>query len=63
MLALFQDPGSLPRAPVLTVFRSASLVLEMPVAQRNGLELPRWNVRMFFPAQRKGFGKFIYAFR
>ncbi len=27
------------------------------------LELPRWKVRMFFPAQRKGFGKFIYAFR
>src|SRR5258706_7748422 len=27
------------------------------------LELPRWNVRMFFPAQRKGFGKFIFAFR
>jgi len=27
------------------------------------IELPKWNVRMFFPAQRKGFGKFMYAFR
>jgi len=27
------------------------------------LDLPRWNARMFFRAQRKGFGKFIYTFR
>lgn len=27
------------------------------------VELPRWNVRMFFRAQRRGFGKFIFAFR
>jgi FkbM family methyltransferase len=51
------------RAPALTLLRSASwywrCLLHMPTT----LELPRWNVRMFFPAQRRGFGKFIFAFR
>jgi FkbM family methyltransferase len=51
------------RAPMLTLFRSASwywrCLLRMPTV----LDLPTWNLRMFFPAQRKGFGKFIYTFR
>src|ERR1700758_2607728 len=51
------------RAPALTLLRSASwywrCLLHMPTT----LELPRWNVRMVFPAHRKGFGKFIFAFR
>src|SRR5260370_20424958 len=51
------------RAPVLTLFRSASWYWRCVLRMATVLELPRWNVRMFFPAQRKGFGKFIYAFR
>lgn len=51
------------RAPLLTLVRSViwtwRRLLRMPTA----LELPRWNVRMSFPAKRKGFGKFIFAFR
>jgi len=51
------------RAPVLTLFRSASWYWRCVLRMATVLELPRWKVRMFFPAQRKGFGKFIYAFR
>jgi FkbM family methyltransferase len=51
------------RAPLPTVFRSViwywRCLLRIPTA----VDLPRWNVRMFFPAQRKGFGKFIFTFR
>jgi len=51
------------RAPVLTLFRSVfwywRRLLRMPTV----VQLPRWNVRMFFRAQRRGFGKFIFAFR
>src|SRR5258708_30476969 len=51
------------RAPVLTLFRSASWYWRCVLRMATVLELPRWKVRMFFPAQRKGFGKFIYALR
>lgn len=51
------------RAPLLTLFRSASWYWRCLLRLATVLELPRWNVRMFFPAQRKGFGKFMYAFR
>jgi FkbM family methyltransferase len=51
------------RAPLLTLFRSASWYWRCLLHMATVLELPRWNVRMFFPTQRKGFGKFIYAFR
>src|SRR5467141_3719936 len=51
------------RAPALTLFRSASWYWRCVLRMATVLELPRWKVRMFFPAQRKGFGKFIYAFR
>ena len=51
------------RAPVLTLFRSALWYWRCLLRMATILDLPRWNVRMFFPAQRKGFGKFIFAFR
>ena len=51
------------RAPALTLFRSATWYWRCLSRMATTLELPRWNVRMFFPAQRKGFGKFIFAFR
>jgi FkbM family methyltransferase len=51
------------RAPLLTLFRSASWYWRCLLRVATVLELPRWNVRMFFPTQRKGFGKFMYAFR
>ncbi len=51
------------RAPALTLFRSTIWYWRCLLRMATALELPRWNVRMFFPAQRKGFGKFIYAFR
>jgi len=51
------------RAPVLTLFRSALWYWRCLLRMATVLDLPRWNVRMFFPAQRKGFGKFIYTFR
>ena len=51
------------RAPMLTLFRSASWYWRCLLRMATVLDLSRWNVRMFFPAQRKGFGKFIYAFR
>ena len=51
------------RAPALTLFRSATWYWRCLLRTATTLELPRWNVRMFFPAQRKGFGKFIFAFR
>src|SRR6266576_2927776 len=50
-------------APVLTVSRSIFWYCRCLLRMATTLELPRWDVRMFFPAQRKGFGKFIYAFR
>jgi FkbM family methyltransferase len=51
------------RAPVLTLIRSAFWYWRCLLRMATVLDLPRWNVRMFFPAQRKGFGKFIYTFR
>lgn len=51
------------RAPLLTLFRSASWCWRCLLRVSTVLELARWNVRMYFPAERKGFGKFIYAFR
>jgi len=51
------------RAPALTLFRSATWYWRCLLRMATTVELPRWNVRMFFTAQRKGFGKFIFAFR
>jgi FkbM family methyltransferase len=51
------------RAPVLTLLRSAVWCWRCWFRLSTVLELPGWNVRMFFPAQRKGFGKFIFTFR
>ena len=51
------------RAPLLTLFRSATWFARCLLRMETTVELPRWNVRMFFPTQRKGFGKFIFAFR
>src|SRR4029077_19401043 len=51
------------RAPLLTLFRSATWFCRCQLGMATTIELPDWNVRMFFPAQRKGFGKFIFAFR
>jgi FkbM family methyltransferase len=51
------------RAPLLTLFRSATWFGRCLLHMATTVELPGWNVRMFFPAQRKGFGKFIFAFR
>src|SRR6267154_2511901 len=51
------------RAPVLTLFRIASWYWRCLLRITTVLELPKSNVRMFVPAQRKGFGKFIYALR
>lgn len=51
------------QAPVLTLFRTATWFLRCLLRMPTVLELARWNVQMFFPAQRRGFGKFIFAFR
>ena len=51
------------RAPGLTLFRSAIWYWKCIFRMKTVLDLPKWSVRMFFPAQRKGFGKFIYTFR
>jgi FkbM family methyltransferase len=51
------------RAPVSTLFRTAAWYWRCLLRKATVVDLPRWNVRMFFPAQRKGFGKFIFAFR
>lgn len=51
------------KAPVLTLFRSLIWFCRCLFRMSGFLTLPRWNVRMSFPAQRKGFGKFIFAFR
>jgi FkbM family methyltransferase len=51
------------RAPLLTLFRSAAWYGRCFFGRTTVVQLPRWNVRMLFPAQRKGFGKFIFAFR
>lgn len=51
------------RAPVLTLFRLAKWFLRCLLQMPTTVDLPGWNVRMFFPAQKKGFGKFIFAFR
>jgi len=62
-VALFQDPRRLPPSSRAHTLSVRFLVLEMPVAHGNGPRIAQMKVRMFFPAQRKGFGKFIYAFR
>lgn len=51
------------RAPIHTLLRSAAWCWRCLLRIRTTVQLPRWNVRMFFPAQRRGFGKFIFAFR
>ena len=50
-------------APVLTLFRSATWLLRCLLRLPTTLYFPTWYVRMFFPSERKGFGKFIFAFR
>lgn len=51
------------RAPALTLLRSVFWYWRCLLRMKTVLDLPRWDVRMFFPAQRRGFGKFIYTFR
>jgi FkbM family methyltransferase len=51
------------QAPVLTLFRAATWLLRCLLRMPTVLELARWDVQMSFPAQRRGFGKFIFAFR
>lgn len=51
------------RAPALTLFRSVAWYWRCLLRRAATIELPGWDVRMFLPAQRKGFGKFIFAFR
>jgi FkbM family methyltransferase len=51
------------RAPALTLLRSVIWYWRCLLRVSTVLELPRWSVRMLFPAERKGFGKFIYTFR
>lgn len=51
------------QSPVRTLFWSFIWFWRCLFRMSGVLKLSRWNVRMFFPAQRKGFGKFIFAFR
>jgi FkbM family methyltransferase len=51
------------RAPLLTLCRSAGWYGRCFARKPTVLELPRWKIRMLFPSQRRGFGKFIFAFR
>jgi FkbM family methyltransferase len=51
------------QAPILTLFRSVTWYWRCFLRTPTVVKLPRWDVRMFFPAKRKGFGKFIFAFR
>src|SRR5215472_8330099 len=51
------------RSPLLTLLRSATWYARCCLGKTTVLELPRWNIQMLFPTQRKGFGKFIFAFR
>lgn len=51
------------RAPVLTILRSVAWWWKCWFGLATVVDLPTWSVRMFFPAQRKGFGKFIFTFR
>lgn len=51
------------RAPALTVLRSILWYCRCLLRIATVVDLPRWDVRMFFPAQRRGFGKFVYTFR
>lgn len=51
------------RAPVRTLFRSVAWYWRCFLRMPTTVELPRWNVRMSFLAQRRGFGKFVYTFR
>lgn len=51
------------RAPLLTVFRAAAWYCRCLLGRPTTVELSRWDLRMSFPTQRKGFGKFIFAFR
>ena len=51
------------RSPLLTLLRSAIWYARCYLRKPTALELPRWNIKMLFPSQRKGFGKFIFAFR
>lgn len=51
------------QAPLLTLLRSATWFWRRMWRKPTVVDLDRWNVRMFFSAEKKGFGKFIYAFR
>lgn len=51
------------QAPLLTLLRSATWFWRRVWRKPTVVDLERWNVRMFFSAEKKGFGKFIYAFR
>lgn len=51
------------RAPVLTVLRAVAWYSRCLLRIATVVDLPTWNVRMLFPTQRRGFGKFIFAFR
>ena len=51
------------RAPLLTLFRSIVWYWRCLSGRTTTVELSRWDVRMSFPVQQKGFGKFIFAFR
>jgi FkbM family methyltransferase len=51
------------RAPALTTMRLVSWLIRCIVRKAAVLKLGRWDVRMFLPANWRGFGKFIFVFR
>jgi FkbM family methyltransferase len=63
MWHFLKTQGAFRRAPGLTLCRSVAWCWRCLLRLPTVVTLPRWNVRMCFPAQRKGFGKFIFAFR
>lgn len=63
MWSFLRTQAAFRRAPMLTLFRTAAWCCRCLLGIRTTVTLPRWNVRMFFPAERRGFGKFIFAFR
>ena len=51
------------RAPMLTTIRLVSWLIRCLLHRAAVLKLRRWDVRMFLPANWRGFGKFIFVFR
>jgi FkbM family methyltransferase len=51
------------RAPALTIIRLVSWLTRCVLRRAAVLNLRRWDVKMFLPANWRGFGKFIFAFR